>query len=68
MRSDLDGFPGAGGKRLAPKEYFMQYVSRDVVSIAGLQDTGKLQGGTNRCARKLIAGAHEDGTSLVEAR
>jgi hypothetical protein len=21
MRSDLDGFPGAGGKRLAPKEY-----------------------------------------------
>ncbi|KAJ5466509.1 hypothetical protein N7530_010296 [Penicillium desertorum] len=53
--SDFDEFPRAGGKRMAPKEYFTRSVSRDVVSIVGLQDTGKLQGGTNRRARKLIA-------------
>ncbi|CAI7636578.1 unnamed protein product [Penicillium bialowiezense] len=56
-------FPGTGGKRRTPKEYFKQYLSRDVVSIVGLQDTanagdrscmGKLQGGGNRRARNLI--------------
>lgn len=56
-------FPGTGGKRKTPKEYFKQYLSRDVVSIVGLQDTanagdtsciGKLQGGDHRRARNLI--------------
>ena len=48
---------------MTPKEYFTQYVSRDVVSIVGLQDTGSagdtscmgnMQGGENRRARNLI--------------
>jgi pimeloyl-ACP methyl ester carboxylesterase len=62
-RYGFDKFPGTGGKRMTPKEYFTQYVSRDVVSIVGLDDTGssgdtscmgRMQGGTNRRARNLI--------------
>ncbi|KAJ5139201.1 uncharacterized protein N7515_004049 [Penicillium bovifimosum] len=62
-RYGFDEFPGTGGKHLTPKEYFTQYVKRDIVSIVGLQDTGSagdtscmanLQGGQNRRARNLI--------------
>ncbi|KAJ5782391.1 hypothetical protein N7457_004165 [Penicillium paradoxum] len=62
-RYGFDHFPGTGGKRMTPKDYFKQYVSRDVVSIVGLQDTGsagdtscmaQVQGGQNRRARNLI--------------
>ncbi|KAJ5179525.1 hypothetical protein N7492_002735 [Penicillium capsulatum] len=62
-RYGFDKFPGTGGKRMTPKEYFTQYISRDVVSIVGLQDTGSsgdtscmgiVQGGVNRRARNLI--------------
>ncbi|KAJ5085335.1 hypothetical protein N7532_010106 [Penicillium argentinense] len=62
-RYGFNEFPGTGGRRLSPKEYFKQYVSRDVVSIVGLEDTGssgdtscmgRMQGGTNRRARNLI--------------
>lgn len=62
-RYGFDEFPGTGGKRMSAKEYFKQYVSRDVVSIVGLDDTGNsgdtscmahVQGGINRRARNLI--------------
>ncbi|CAI7636525.1 unnamed protein product [Penicillium glandicola] len=62
-RYGFDQFPGTGGKRMTPKEYFTQYIGRDVVSIVGLQDTGsagdtscmgRMQGGQNRRARNLI--------------
>jgi hypothetical protein len=62
-RYGFEKFPGTGGKRMTAKEYFTQYLSRDVVSIVGLQDTGsagdtscmgRMQGGTNRRARNLI--------------
>ncbi|OJJ89319.1 uncharacterized protein ASPGLDRAFT_62845 [Aspergillus glaucus CBS 516.65] len=62
-RYGFDKFPGTGGKRMTPKEYFTQYVSRDIVSIVGLQDTGSagdtscmgnVQGGKNRRTRNLI--------------
>lgn len=56
-------FPGTKDKSKTPKEYFKQYVSRDVVSIVGLQDTGGggdtscmalVQGGINRRDRNLV--------------
>lgn len=62
-RYGFDKFPGTGGKHLSPKQYFKQYLSRDIVSIVGLQDTGssgdtscmgQVQGGVNRRARNLI--------------
>lgn len=62
-RYGFDKFPGRGDKRMTPKEYFKQYVGRDVVSIVGLQDTGSagdtscmgnVQGGKNRRTRNLI--------------
>ncbi|KAJ6021968.1 hypothetical protein N7540_007472 [Penicillium herquei] len=62
-RYGFDKFPGTGGKRMTPKDYFQQYLSRDVISIVGLQDTGAsgdqscmgiMQGGINRRARNLI--------------
>ncbi|CAI7629311.1 unnamed protein product [Penicillium pancosmium] len=61
-RYGFDKFPGTGDKQLTPKQYFKQYLTRDVVSIVGLQDTGhsgdtscmgRVQGGTNRRARNL---------------
>ncbi|PLB36399.1 uncharacterized protein BDW47DRAFT_51873 [Aspergillus candidus] len=62
-RYGFDDFPARGGKDMTPKDYFKQYLSRDIVSIVGMQDTGsagdtscmgKLQGGKNRRTRNLI--------------
>ncbi|KAL4915390.1 hypothetical protein BDW62DRAFT_212739 [Aspergillus aurantiobrunneus] len=62
-RYGFDHFPGRGGKPRTAKDYFTQYLSRDVVSVVGLQDTGrhgdtscmgKLQGGQDRRTRNLI--------------
>ncbi|WFD20377.1 hypothetical protein MCAP1_002621 [Malassezia caprae] len=59
------GFTGFGGTRSgkkSPKEYFHQYINRDVVNIVGYQDTAKsgdqkcmalLQGGQKRRDRNL---------------
>lgn len=62
-RYGFDKFPGTADKPKTPKEYFAQYVSRDVVSIVGIDDTGssgdtscmaQVQGGINRRARNLV--------------
>lgn len=62
-RYGFDKFPGRGRNCTTPKEYFTQYVKRDVISIVGLQDTGSagdtscmanVQGGKNRRTRNLI--------------
>ena len=62
-RYGFDQFPGTGGLLMTPKDYFKQYVQRDVLSIVGFEDTGSagdtscmanVQGGQNRRARNLI--------------
>lgn len=61
-RYGFDGFPASDMSKSA-QDYFRQYVSRDVVSIVGYQDTGaggditcmaNMQGGRNRRDRNLI--------------
>ncbi|KAJ5280344.1 hypothetical protein N7478_005716 [Penicillium angulare] len=61
-RYGFDKFPGTK-QGLTSKEYFTQYLKRDVISIVGLQDTGRggdtscmarLQGGINRRTRNLV--------------
>jgi len=62
-RYGFDKFPGNGGQTKNPKDYFAGYLSRDVISIVGLNDTGSsgdtscmaiIQGGINRRTRNLV--------------
>lgn len=62
-RYGFDQFPGTIGSRKSPKEYFEQYVTRDVVSIVGYRDVksngdtscmAKAQGGKKRRDRNLV--------------
>lgn len=62
-RYGFEHFPGTLKELKSPKEYFQQYIKRDVVSLVGYQDvssTGdescmaKLQGGEKRRDRNLI--------------
>ena len=62
-RYGFQGFPGTACLHQSPEGYFKQYVSRDVVSLVGYEDTGKggdtscmanLQGGRNRRTRNLV--------------
>lgn len=62
-RYGFDKFPGTACMLKSPEGYFKQYVSRDVVSLVGYEDTGRggdtscmanLQGGKNRRTRNLV--------------
>lgn len=62
-RYGFDEFSGTADGLKTPKEYFQQYISRDVVSIVGYDDTEAsgdnlcaaiMQGGTKRRDRNLI--------------
>lgn len=62
-RYGFDEFTGTADGLKTPKEYFQQYISRDVVSIVGYDDTAaagdtlcaaRMQGGTKRRDRNLI--------------
>ncbi|KAM0718618.1 hypothetical protein Q7P37_005688 [Cladosporium fusiforme] len=61
-RYGFDEFTGTADGLKTPKEYFQQYISRDVVSIVGYDDTdaagdtlcaARMQGGTKRRDRNL---------------
>ncbi|KAM0425480.1 hypothetical protein ACHAPT_009269 [Fusarium lateritium] len=62
-RYGFDQFPGTADGRKSPKEYFKQYITRDVVSIVGYRDVksngdtscmGEAQGGAKRRNRNLV--------------
>jgi hypothetical protein len=62
-RYGFDNFTGSSGTTKKPEQYFQQYISRDVVSIVGYQDTDAsgddycmavMQGGSARRDRNLI--------------
>ncbi|RSL68042.1 hypothetical protein CEP54_002963 [Fusarium duplospermum] len=62
-RYGFDQFPGTIDGRKSPKEYFKQYVTRDVISIVGYRDVksngdtscmARAQGGTKRRDRNLV--------------
>ncbi|KAI8679224.1 hypothetical protein NCS57_00199600 [Fusarium keratoplasticum] len=62
-RYGFDQFPGTIDGRKSPKEYFKQYITRDVISIVGYRDVksngdtscmATAQGGTKRRDRNLV--------------
>ncbi|RSL87640.1 hypothetical protein CEP51_002119 [Fusarium floridanum] len=62
-RYGFDQFPGTIDGRKSPKEYFKQYITRDVISIVGYRDVksngdtscmARAQGGTKRRDRNLV--------------
>jgi hypothetical protein len=61
-RYGFDNFTGTADGKKTPQQYFQQYISRDVISIVGLQDTAangdtycmaQMQGGSKRRDRNL---------------
>ena len=61
-RYGFDNFTGTADGLKSPKDYFKQYITRDVVSVVGYQDTAasgdtycmaQMQGGTKRRDRNL---------------
>lgn len=59
----ISNFTGTADGKKSPEDYFKQYITRDVVSIVGYQDTkssgdqycmAKIQGGDKRRDRNLI--------------
>jgi len=61
-RYGFDNFTGTASGLLSPQQYFKQYITRDVISIVGYQDTSangdtycmaNMQGGTKRRDRNL---------------
>ncbi|KAJ4177699.1 hypothetical protein NW755_013699 [Fusarium falciforme] len=62
-RYGFDQFPGTIDGRKSPKEYFSQYITRDVISLVGYRDVksngdtscmARAQGGTKRRDRNLV--------------
>jgi hypothetical protein len=61
-RYGFDNFTGTASGLLTPQQYFQQYITRDIISIVGYEDTaangdttcmGEIQGGTKRRDRNL---------------
>lgn len=58
-RYGLDGFKGTAAGLLSPQQYFKQYITRDVISIVGLQDTAT-SGDTTCMANKMGGSVRRD--------
>jgi hypothetical protein len=54
-RYGFDNFTGTSTGLLTPQQYFQQYISRDVISIVGLQDTQT--DGDTTCMANLMGGS-----------
>jgi pimeloyl-ACP methyl ester carboxylesterase len=63
-RYGFDGFRGTSSGLKSPKEYFEQYITRDVIATVGYLDTNTTHGG-QKCEEVLQGGGRRRDRSLI---